>query len=347
MKFNPIIQMTSSDRRWIVTSGGDKMMSRRLRSRYVKDYSLPIPVLDDPYFSYYIGLFDRTFQTRQSHGYLETMVSRLGESLFFEHYNAVKNKVIDAIKSSAAFNRFQEMNLERYDFSGSKWNKRSLVYQAQNHRTTFITIDLMKANFHVMQYVDPELVLGAKTYPEMLRPFTDEPYILGSKYIRQVIFGHLNSKRQQHVQKYIMGQIDQVLVKDYHINPESIDCSTADEITFRVEEGHLTSILQTIASAFQNELHVFYHMARVEPFVLHQLGSTSFFVKEFVGSDKVDFKGIPKVFFPQCFRYYYHEPCHEYDLVFEHEKRLARFLQPLTFAEMPLVPAEGDEGEAD
>lgn len=56
------------------------------------------------------------------------------------------------------------------------------------------------------------IVLGCETYQELLSKFTQNPYIFESKHIRQVIFGHLNPKRQQTIQKFLMQKVVTALV---------------------------------------------------------------------------------------------------------------------------------------
>lgn len=69
---------------------------------------------------------------------------------------------------------------------------------------------MKKANFTALRHYNKDIVGGKDTYEDFLGMFTDENYFKESKYIRQVIFGNVNPKRQITYEKFLM---DKVLVK--------------------------------------------------------------------------------------------------------------------------------------
>jgi len=50
----------------------------------------------------------------------------------------------------------------------------------------FISLDLVKANFHSLQWVDKALVLGCDTWAELVATFSPYQYLAEAKYFRQV-----------------------------------------------------------------------------------------------------------------------------------------------------------------
>jgi len=36
-------------------------ISKKLKSRYIKDYSLSIPILESPYFEYFLDLYEKIY----------------------------------------------------------------------------------------------------------------------------------------------------------------------------------------------------------------------------------------------------------------------------------------------
>jgi hypothetical protein len=50
-------------------------------------------------------------------------------------------------------------------------------------------------------------VAGQNTYEDFIGLFTDEDYFKSSKYIRQVVFGNQNPKRQVTYEKYLMDRV--------------------------------------------------------------------------------------------------------------------------------------------
>jgi len=302
-------------------------ISKKLHSRFIKDYSLPIPVTESPYFDYFINLYDDLYNTIAKFDVFKTSIAKYkNEQLFFEQYNRIKDKIITAIKQTDAYNQFITIDIQKkYNYDGTKWNKRTQVYKPENDQQWFISLDLIKANYNSMQYVNPDLVLHTDNYRELMSQFTDDPYFLDSKYIRQVIFGNLNPKRQQHVQKYIMGQIDHTIIERCDIQLDWIDCSTADEITFRIPRELICEYKIKIIEATHNYLPQFVHMIRVDVFQLHRIKDTKYYVKEF--EDKsLEFKGVPKVFFAQYYKRFKQLSIVKEDLIFEYEKQMCTFL---------------------
>ena len=56
--------------------------------------------------------------------------------------------------------------------------------------------------------------MGCENYKELVSKFTEIKPFIESKQIRQVIFGHLNPKRQQTIQKYMMNLVVEILDKN-------------------------------------------------------------------------------------------------------------------------------------
>jgi len=249
------------------------------------------------------------------------------ESKFFENYNNVKNMIITKIKETNEYQNFISMDISTYKYDGNRWNKKSHIYKPYNDGVIFISIDLIKANYHVMQFIHPKIVLETKNYNELISKFTDDPYLKNSKYIRQVIFGNLNPKRQQHIQKYIMGQIDRAIMSQCDISDNQICCSTANEITFKVLPNKLQITLKQIKDVMK-KLPQFQHMIKYEIFKLHKIKETTFYIKEFENGT-FNFKGIPKMFFAQCYKEYMKKELHEFDFIFEFEKQPCKLLKPL------------------
>lgn len=81
------------------------------------------------------------------------------------------------------------------------------VYTPDNDGCLFVEADLRMANFQAMRYYDGR-IFGQDVYAQdglldieqeyrkWASTFTDSEYVLGSKYVRQVVFGSLNPKRE-------------------------------------------------------------------------------------------------------------------------------------------------------
>ena len=51
-------------------------LTNRLKRRFIKDCSLPIALTDEPYFSYFIDLYDEAFSTKKKLESFKKIVDR-------------------------------------------------------------------------------------------------------------------------------------------------------------------------------------------------------------------------------------------------------------------------------
>ena len=84
-----------------------KTVDNHLRKRFAKDFALPLPLVDSPYFEYFIGLYDPLFQTRQKWALLLKTLNELGSpDAFFEQFHLIKNQVIEEVCAHPAYHEF-------------------------------------------------------------------------------------------------------------------------------------------------------------------------------------------------------------------------------------------------
>jgi hypothetical protein len=198
------------------------------------------------------------------------------------------------------------------------------IYTRDNVDKTFISIDMKQANFNCFLLISDVLegnqeyvFRGKKSYKDYLHLFTPREYFKQSKYLRQVIFGNLNPKKQQQMQKYIMDYI--VYVVRRKIDASKFFKSSADEIIIQSDSSEdKLEIKKCIDESFYN----------VKMFKLKQLGDKPYFVKEFDDST-IEFKCVPLHFFPQCYKYYHNLSITEKDRTFIFENNLAIFQESL------------------
>ena len=86
-----------------------KNLSHSMRKRFVKDFSLPIQTLQDPYFEYMVNLTDQMYSTREK---LDLLFKAMeikdihDEEGFFSYYNHLKDEIINFIKESNEYKEF-------------------------------------------------------------------------------------------------------------------------------------------------------------------------------------------------------------------------------------------------
>jgi hypothetical protein len=64
-----------------------------VKKRFVRDCSLPIPVLQDPYFEYFLELYDNVFETKKKFLLLKESIAAFGtETLFMKEEDRVSGE---------------------------------------------------------------------------------------------------------------------------------------------------------------------------------------------------------------------------------------------------------------
>jgi len=75
-----------------------------LKREFIKDENLPFPVAEEPFFSYYLDLFDPILSTRRKFATFCEAVQHLGgESGFHKHIKTVVDKATRAITEHPAY----------------------------------------------------------------------------------------------------------------------------------------------------------------------------------------------------------------------------------------------------
>lgn len=221
----------------------------KLRQRFCRDIGVNINIYEDPYFSERLKLLGKEDEYAE---FMLMITTEFGGSIdeYNNHYNDVKDEVIECIKNSPAYKELQSLDMNKYKIDCNI--RQSDVYKIQNIGKEFISIDMKKANFS-------SLVAFAKynkldffdeyDWDKFISNFTDVEHIQESKFIRQVIFGNCNCKRLATYEKYIMNFVLRVLYKSTGIKESQIYSLCSDEIiisTDNIDKETEEMILKTI-----------------------------------------------------------------------------------------------------
>lgn len=313
-------------------------ITHKLRKRFVKDFKLPITVLQDPYFPYYIGLYQDLFGSQTKYEQFKDLVGRLdGEGGFFGAASDVVQQAINDVKSRDAYQEEflkADMNQFKVDEPLPKGN----IYKMDKAKNHYVSIDMRKANFTALSFFNPEITACSLSYEDFLRQFTDEEYFLISKQIRQVIFGNLNPKRQQTIQRWIMGQI----AKPFRKEGIEILCGTSDEIILAVPDDSipdgfaalvsdiiLEDAVPKIAGPMDCNDSLFASDFRVESFWLDCIGGQEYFIKQKSGTGEIEFKGVPAHYFAEVYKFYLGEEPNMMDRLSFYDGRIVEYKTPL------------------
>jgi hypothetical protein len=297
-------------------------LNSHIKKRFCKDFRLPINIFDEPYFQYFVDLYDPLLSIKEKQGWLESVLNKCEvQDDFFQQAKSVSDGIKELIKNSKAYNDFNTRDMK--DFPLKKNVSQQNIYIDPNVGKEMISIDLEKANFNAFRLFGLQEEIGCNSYKELVQKFSDEQYFIESKMIRQVIFGDLNPSRQQTIQKYIIQNLCDKLLE----NGCEISSASSDEIIIKNKNNivEVKDMLKDVDDRFK--------FFRVEKFHFDRVGEDfDYFVKKTTtdkGEEKIEFKNTPAFIFAQVYKQHYGISLNEYDMLFYHEGYLAEFKEPV------------------
>lgn len=305
-------------------------LTNRLRRRFIKDNSLPIPLTDEPYFSYFMDLYDKDFSTKKKMADFMEIVSRFDtEEEVLDFMASITDRIINDVKENPKYQEFLKADMNQFSVKRAKKYPSSTIFKECHTGKELISIDLSKANFQAMNYFNKE-ILNAETYQELVSRYTNYKHIINSKYIRQVIFGNL-TKRVDTIELYMTYQI----VEKLEEMGMEIVLVKNDEV---VLEGN-----KEIYEICVNLMKVLPIDVAIEHFVLkvlrNQYGqpykSDKFFVKQFLNSTdektlSFEIKATDATFYSQFYKLLKGMDITEDDLIFINEGFVAMYRETIS-----------------
>lgn len=180
-------------------------LTEKLKERFCKDNNLNIKIFEEPYFTERIKLYDNKFNTIEKLNLFKQEIEEFdNEQEYFTYYNNVKDQVINFIKSTPEYQNFITEDFNKYKVNNYNIPS-SNIFHENNNNKSFISVDLKKGCYSALRFYDKNLVNNTNSYEDFIGKFTNKKHIINSKYIRQVIFGNCNPRRQTSIEKYMMG----------------------------------------------------------------------------------------------------------------------------------------------
>lgn len=304
-------------------------MTRNLIELFIKDYDIPIKYIDEEHSKFLFDYIDSKPKLKKSFGDLTKFVNRWGEECFTKLRKDVADFGTNYIGELTTYAEFNAMDIQsKYpivpSILGVEFHKGLNIYEEPNVGRTFISIDMKEANFQVFKFTK---VISSPTYELFIAnsivPYDLVYYFTNSKNTRQVIFGKLNSPRQQHIERYLMQSLVEYLIKTYKFETEDFYAFTHDEIILYYNDRTSRFFVEDEITLNHIDLHV-------EAFELRQLKPYQYFVKQNI-REPFDFKlkCVPSTYFAQAYKHYTKQLITDDDLYFVYEGNLAKFVKPL------------------
>ena len=82
-----------------------------LRRRFVKDYNLPINIVDSPYFEYYMRTYD-WFPKKEYENLVKDIDERFDGNInaWLEEYAQIRDKIITFVENSNSYKKFNSLS---------------------------------------------------------------------------------------------------------------------------------------------------------------------------------------------------------------------------------------------
>ena len=299
-------------------------LSHSVKKRFVKDYHLPIKLLDDDMLEYYVDLYDRTHNTKYNYANLKMAIYELdGEEGFMKEFNGLKDNIINDICNKESYRELAHEPIPDAYIPVNQISNQK-IYTPMFHGTYMISIDMKQANFNSLKYYNPKIVDDASTYDQFISGYTAQSYMKQSKQLRQVIFGNLLPKKQQQIQKGILAEIGDAIIPN--ITNEVTKMGTDELIILNLDSATLNNTLADVIFAIPNK---FLDLVRVEVFRVEHIHPTKPFYARIYENGKVEIKNVPSVYYPQVYKKFFKIPFDYKDLLFEYEGDKVSFVDPL------------------
>lgn len=303
-------------------------VSEKLKERFCKDCNIPLKLFKEPYFTDRLQLYDNYYNTLDKWNiFVRELEKYKCEQDYLGEYNRVKDAAINDIKLSDGYSIFNEEDMGKYSVKYKDLPSKD-IYKPSNDGKLFISIDMKKANFSALKFYDKSIFGNADTWEEFVGRYTENKHIVNSKYIRQVILGNCNPKRQVTYEKYLMGLVLEVLVEELGYSSSDIVFFSNDEIIIDMGEYEncidKRIVLEMVVNAYFNIPF------RIELFYLHKISGTDGYLKEIVKNiieRKYEFKCLNNYVFPFVLRKFNGEEITENDKAFYHEGLLSKFIE--------------------
>lgn len=305
-------------------------MTEKLNRRFCADRKIPLKICSGYVFLERLALFD---ELDNYISYCHEVVRNFrNDQDYLETYNRVKNDAIDFIKESEAYKDLNSCDISKYI---SKYNfKQSNVYSDINIGKKFISIDMCKANFSAL------VAYGLRTntkffeefnYEKFISKFTDIKHISKSKYIRQVIFGNCNPRRQVIYENHLMSLLlDQLFISKV-IDNDTVYSVCSDEVILKADEVNAEKLkeLYDIVEEFSNSVVPL----RVEEFTLGKVVGSEAFIKNIYATacelddvHRYELKCVNPDEAPFVYRTVKGMQFKDSDNIFDHNGKLDKFL---------------------
>lgn len=310
----------------------------RLRKNFCIDANLNLPSISDPYFYYYIYLFEEHYQSKTMWDlYLKDLSLTKDIDLFLCNRKRLIDSILDYFQNNEYYVNNKNFVLKNETSQDIRSNIKKWVGDI------FVSIDLKEANFLAMNTIHDK-ILNSNNWDEFIRKFENSDFLARSKHFRQFIFGKLNTKTLSSIQKNIIKNL-YLSIKD--INALQLVEVHHDELIFCVSDLSNLNVNE-ISERIIKFANLKEYNFRIQAFtkesysIKNTYPDKKIFLKTYIDINTMQCirhkpMMVPSHYLPQFIKYITRKPIDPWDLLFKHEDSLlSRFVEPLEFQHLHL-----------
>ena len=309
------------------------LLLKQFRSKFVRDFNLPIQVVQSPYFDEHIKLLEDDCGANTKYiTLLETVRDKFDDDMqkFLEYRHIIEDQILAYILNSEAYKEFN--NDKSIIPSETPIVGSPELYTKEQCGCFFVSYDMIKANFQALRYANPAIVKDCETYEQFIEKFTDIEYFKHAKQLRQVLFGKLNGKRTASIEKYISNLFAKELAKRYEGKMKLYSIKT-DEIILKFlgteDEFNKLKVNNEEFNGFRFRVNKFKLVSKDFKRGVSDKIVTAYIKEDYLNGRKHTLHCVPDTYYPQVYKLLNGMEINDCDLVFYYEHELAKFMYPL------------------
>ena len=123
-------------------------ITNKLKERFTRDCKVSIKLYDEPYFTERLNLYDKYFDTLSKWKlFLDTIKAYNTEEDYLADYNATKDKAINYIKGTSAFQAFNTADMNKSAVSEAHSSMpHKAIYHARTIGPQIFRMEMMKCS---------------------------------------------------------------------------------------------------------------------------------------------------------------------------------------------------------
>lgn len=188
---------------------------------FIKMFGIHVPVKE--HLNYYIEQLAKTEKYKDIKELVSDYIEF--EAQFENAYDYKMSKLKEIYSFIKESHPYMEMTLDKNILDLP--TNRNFSYEED---VKYVSVDMVQANWNSLKRYDQFNELG-DTYDDLLDKFNCPKIFHRSKSIRQFIFGNINPRLQQKVERNMMQEIVRKFDTDFNI-----ECVRHDEVIFSVED---------------------------------------------------------------------------------------------------------------